>query len=261
MTARLLAPASLIALLLGMWEGAVRAFRVPAYILPPPSRIFATFGTSLPLLAHHGAVTLAEILLGLLLATGFGVLLALALHASPSLERALRPFLLASQMIPVFAIAPLLVVWLGYGMGPKVVVTALIGFFPIAVNEWDGLRTAGAESIDLLRSMGATRRQLLVKLLFPASLPSFFSGLKVAATLSVVGATIGEWVGARRGLGFLMLESNARLRVDLVFASILMLTLVGLLLYAALRIIESRALRWKRSAHEVRAAAAGHDGG
>ena len=261
MTARVLAPASLIVLLLGLWEGAVRAFRVPAYILPPPSRIFATFGTSLPLLAHHGAVTLAEILLGLLLATGFGVLLALALHASPSLERALRPFLLASQMIPVFAIAPLLVVWLGYGMGPKVVVTALIGFFPIAVNEWDGLRTAGAESIDLLRSMGATRRQLLVKLLFPASLPSFFSGLKVAATLSVVGATIGEWVGARRGLGFLMLESNARLRVDLVFASILMLTLVGLLLYAALRIIESRALRWKRSAHEVRAAAAGHDGG
>ncbi len=261
MTARVLAPASLIVLLLGLWEGAVRAFRVPAYILPPPSRIFATFGTSLPLLAHHGAVTLAEILLGLLLATGFGVLLALALHASPSLERALRPFLLASQMIPVFAIAPLLVVWLGYGMGPKVVVTALIGFFPIAVNEWDGLRTAGAESIDLLRSMGATRRQLLVKLLFPASLPSFFSGLKVAATLSVVGATIGEWVGARRGLGFLMLESNARLRVDLVFASILMLTLVGLLLYAALRIIESRALRWKRSAHEVRAAATGHGGG
>ena len=261
MTARILAPASLIVLLLGLWEGAVRAFRVPAYILPPPSRIFATFGTSLPLLAHHGAVTLAEILLGLLLATGFGVLLALALHASPSLERALRPFLLASQMIPVFAIAPLLVVWLGYGMGPKVVVTALIGFFPIAVNEWDGLRTAGAESIDLLRSMGATRRQLLVKLLFPASLPSFFSGLKVAATLSVVGATIGEWVGARRGLGFLMLESNARLRVDLVFASILMLTLVGLLLYAALRIIESRALRWKRSAHEVRAAATGHGGG
>ena len=261
MTARVLAPASLIALLLGLWEGAVRAFRVPTYIFPPPSRIFAAFGTNLPLLAHHGVVTLAEILLGLLFAAVFGVLLALALHASPSLERALRPFLLASQMIPVFAIAPLLVVWLGYGMGPKVVVTALIGFFPIAVNEWDGLRTAGAESIDLLRSMGATRRQLLVKLLFPASLPSFFSGLKVAATLSVVGATIGEWVGARRGLGFLMLESNARLRVDLVFASILMLTLVGLLLYAALRIIESRVLRWKRSAHEVRAAATGHGGG
>jgi putative hydroxymethylpyrimidine transport system permease protein len=255
MTARVLAPASLIALFLGLWEGAVRAFRVPPYLLPPPSRIFSAFGTNFALLAHHGAVTLAEILLGLLLATVLGVLLALALHASPSLERALRPFLLASQMIPVFAIAPLLVVWLGYGMGPKVVITALIGFFPIAVNEWDGLRTAGAESVDLLRSMGATRQQLLVKLLFPASLPSFFSGLKVAATLSVVGATIGEWVGARRGLGFLMLESNARLRLDLVFASILMLTLVGLLLYAALRIIERRVLRWKRSAGDVRAAA------
>lgn len=243
---RIIAPASLIAILLGLWEGAVRAFHVPAYILPPPSQIFAAFGVNFGLLAHHGAVTLAEILLGLLAATVFGILLALALHASTSLERALRPFLLASQMIPVFAIAPLLVVWLGYGIGPKVIVTALIGFFPIAVNEWDGLRTASPESIDLLRSMGATRRQLLVKLLFPASLPSLFSGLKVAATLSVVGATIGEWVGARRGLGFLMLESNARLRVDVVFASILMLTLLGLLLYAALRIIERRATRWKR---------------
>ncbi|MCX6092189.1 MAG: ABC transporter permease [Candidatus Bipolaricaulota bacterium] len=248
MTGRIWIPASLIAAILGLWEGAVRAFHVPFYLLPPPSRILLTFVTQFPTLAHHGAITLAEIVLGLAIATAFGLLLALALHASPSFERALRPFMLASQMIPVFAIAPLLVVWLGYGIWPKVVVTALIGFFPVAVSEWDGLRTAGGGARDLLRSMGATRRQLLTKLLLPASLPSFFSGLKVAATLSVVGATIGEWVGARRGLGFLMLESNARLRVDLVFASILMLTLVGLLLYAALRIIERHVLRWREPA-------------
>jgi putative hydroxymethylpyrimidine transport system permease protein len=261
MTARILAPTFLLAALLGLWEAAVRAFQVPAYLLPPPSRIFAAFGTHFSILAGHGAVTLVEILVGLALATVLGFLLALALHASPSLERALRPFLLASQIIPVFAIAPLLVVWLGYGIGPKVVVTALIGFFPVAVSEWDGLQSAGQDAVDLLRSMGATRRQLLAKLLIPTSLPSFFSGLKVASTLSVVGATIGEWVGARRGLGFLMLESNARLRVDLVFASILMLTLVGLLLYAGLRIIERRALRWRRSAHEVRPASARPGGG
>ncbi len=241
-------PASLILAFLALWEGAVRAFHVPSYILPTPSRVFVAFGTHFSTLARHGATTLAEIVLGLALATLLGFLLAVALFHSRSLERGLRPFIVASQMIPVFAIAPLLVVWLGFGIWPKVVVTTLIGFFPVLISELDGLRTAKRETIDLLLSMGATRRQLLTKLLLPASLPSLFSGLKLAATLSVVGATIGEWVGARRGLGLLMLESNARLRVDVVFAAIFMLTLIGLLLFFMLRIIERRALRWRDSA-------------
>jgi ABC-type nitrate/sulfonate/bicarbonate transport system permease component len=248
MIGRILIPTSFAALLLGVWELAVRHFGVPVYILPPPSRIAITFFTRFPMLARHGATTLGEILLGLAVAALAGFLLALALHASRSLERALRPFIVASQMVPVFAIAPLLVVWLGYGVWPKVVVTALIGFFPVVVSQLDGLRAARHEMIDLLLSMGATRRQLLTKLLLPASLPSLFSGLKLAATLSVVGATVGEWVGARRGLGYLMLESNARLHVDIVFASILMLTLIGLLLFSALRIIERWALRWREPA-------------
>jgi ABC-type nitrate/sulfonate/bicarbonate transport system permease component len=256
MIGRLLIPTSFATLLLGVWELAVRSFGVPVYILPPPSRIAITFFTRFPMLARHGATTLGEISLGLALAASFGFLLAIALHHSRSLERGLRPFIVASQMVPVFAIAPLLVVWLGYGVWPKVVVTALIGFFPVVVSELDGLRAASRETIDLLLSMGATRRQLLTKLLLPASLPSLFSGLKLAATLSVVGATIGEWVGARRGLGYLMLESNARLHVDLVFASILMLTLIGLLLFGALRIIERRALRWRDSAFTGRSASA-----
>lgn len=242
---RVLLPPLAIALALALWEGAVRVVHIAPYILPPPSRVFAAFGANLATLSLHGATTLVEIALGLAAASLCGFAIALLLHASPSVERAARPFLVASQMVPVFAIAPLLVVWLGYGIWPKVVVTALIGFFPIAVAESDGLRTASPGAVDLLLSMGATRRQILTKLLIPASLPALFSGLKVAATLSVVGATIGEWVGARRGLGFLMLEANARLRVDLVFASILALTLVGLLLYLALRIIERHALRWR----------------
>jgi putative hydroxymethylpyrimidine transport system permease protein len=250
---KILIAAAWIVVLLGAWEAAVRLAHVPPYILPPPSRVAATFASQFPTLARHGATTLAEIALGLSIAGVLGFALAVALHASPSFERAARPFLLASQMVPVFAIAPLLVLWLGYGIWPKVVVAALIGFFPVAVSELDGLRSAGAGSTDLLRAMGATRCQLLTKLLIPASLPSLFSGLKLAATLSVVGATIGEWVGARRGLGFLMLEANARLRVDLVFASILTLTLVGLLLYLALRIIERRALRWREPISSARA--------
>ncbi len=246
MIGRVLVPVSLIAALLAVWEAAVRAFRVAPYILPPPSRIVATFVTQFPTLARHASATLSEIALGLAFAATLGFLLAVLLFHSRSLERGLRPFVVASQMIPVFAIAPLLVVWLGFGIWPKVIVTALIGFFPVFISELDGLSSAKQEAVDLLLAMGATRRQLLVKLLLPASLPSLFSGLKLAATLSVVGATIGEWVGARRGLGLLMLESNARLRVDLVFAAVLMLTLIGLLLYAVLRIIERRALHWRQ---------------
>ncbi len=245
MTARrFLVPAFLFLGALALWEVGVRVFAVPAYILPPPTRIFETFFVQFPLLLGHAGITLAEILLGLLLGGAGGVGLAVLLFYSDGLRRAVEPFIIASQMVPVFAIAPLLIVWLGYGLWPKVVVSALIGFFPVAVSALDGLRSTRSDMVDLFRTMGASRRQTLGKLLLPAALPSLFSGLKIAATLSVVGATIGEWVGARRGLGYLMLQSNARLRVDLVFAAILMLTLIGLSLFAGFQIIERRVLYW-----------------
>ena len=241
------APLVLLLAMLAVWEGSVRLFDLPHYILPPPSRIAAAFVSHFSSLLHHAAVTLAEIVLGLFLGGVGGFGLALAVFYSPVLERALYPLIIASQMIPVFAIAPLLIVWMGYGLWPKATVAALIGFFPVVVNASDGLRAPNEESVELFRSLGATRWQLLLKLRLPASLPTLFAGLKVAVTLSVVGATIGEWVGAHRGLGYLMLQSNALLRVDLVFAAILMLSVLGLLLFGALRIIERRALRWRRS--------------
>jgi len=244
---RFAAPLVLLLVLLAVWEGSVRLFDLPHYILPPPSRIAAAFVSHFSSLLHHAAVTLAEIVLGLLLGGVGGFGLALAVFYSPVLERALYPLIIASQMIPVFAIAPLLIVWMGYGLWPKATVAALIGFFPVVVNASDGLRAPNEESVELFRSLGATRWQLLLKLRLPASLPTLFAGLKVAVTLSVVGATIGEWVGARQGLGYLMLQSNALLRVDLVFAAILMLSVLGLLLFGALRIIERRALRWRSS--------------
>ena len=240
------APLVLLLALLAVWEGSVRLFDLPYYILPPPSRIATTFVSHFSSLLHHAAVTLAEIVLGLFLGGVGGFGLALAVFYSPVLERALYPLIIASQMIPVFAIAPLLIVWMGYGLWPKATVAALIGFFPVVVNASDGLRAPNEESVELFQSLGATRRQLLLKLRVPASLPTLFAGLKVAVTLSVVGATIGEWVGARQGLGYLMLQSNALLRVDLVFAAILMLSVLGLLLFGALRIIERRTLRWRR---------------
>ena len=239
------APVALLVLLLAVWEGAVWLLGVPHYILPAPSRIAVAFGSHFSGLLHHAATTLAEIVLGLILGGIGGFGLAVAVFYSSILERALYPLIIATQMIPVFAIAPLLIVWMGYGLWPKATVAALIGFFPVVVNVSDGLRSPNEETVELFRSLGATRRQIFVKLRLPASLPTLFAGVKVAATLCVVGATIGEWVGAHRGLGYLMLQSNALLRVDLVFAAIGMLSILGLLLFGTVRIIERRVLHWR----------------
>jgi len=241
----ILAPILLVVFLLAVWQVTVTILDTPRYILPAPTAILRAFINHFSMLLHHAATTLAEIALGLVLGGLAGFVLAVAILYSPILERALYPLIVTSQMVPVFAIAPLLIVWMGFGLWPKATVAALIGFFPVAVNASDGLRAPSAEAIELFRSMGANRGQILWKLRLPASLPTLFAGLKVATTLCVVGATIGEWVGASRGLGYLMLQSNALLRVDVVFAAILMLSGLGLLLIGGLRIIERRLLRWR----------------
>lgn len=249
---RVLAPLLLLLLLLGIWEISVHWFDVKPFILPAPSQVLAAFADNLSMLMWHGAVTFSEILLGLLLGGLGGVLLAIVVFYSSLLDKALYPLIIGSQMIPVFAIAPILIVWMGYGLWPKVTVAALISFFPLVVNVSDGLREPTEEAVDLFRSLGATRRQIFWKLRLPASLPTLFSGLKVSATLSVVGATIGEWVGSHQGLGYLMLQSNARLRMSLVFAAIGMLAILGLLLFVAIRIIEQRVVHWRSPKAEAR---------
>ena len=243
---RIVAPALLLAVLFVAWELTVRTVHVPGYILPPPSRIVATFFLQFGMLWPHILVTVAEVVYGLFLGSALGLLLAMAIVYVPVIEWAVHPLIIASQMIPVFAIAPLLIVWLGYGLWPKVIVTALICFFPIVVNGVDGLRSANEETLELFRSLGASRWQTFIKLRWPGSLPALFSGWKIGATLSVVGATIGEWIGATRGLGYLMRQSNALLRVDVVFAAILALAFVGLLLFGIIRIIERLVLRWRQ---------------
>jgi len=249
---RVLAPLVLLLLLLGIWELSVHWFDVKPFILPAPSQVLGTFIDNFSLLSWHGAVTFLEIILGLLIGSLGGILLAIVVFYSPILDKALYPLIIGSQMIPVFAIAPILIVWMGYGMWPKVTVAALISFFPLVVNVSDGLREPTEEAVDLFRSLGSTRQQIFWKLRLPASLPTLFSGLKVSATLAVVGATIGEWVGSHQGLGYLMLQSNARLRMDLVFAAIFMLALLGLFLFGALRIIERRVVHWRASQADVR---------
>ncbi len=241
---RYVATLAVLGISFALWEAGVRLFHVAPYILPPPSRIISVFYTHFPLLLGHASATLIEVALGLLFGALGGFALAVLIFYSRTLEHALYPLIIASQMIPVFAIAPLLIIWFGYGLWPKVTVAGLIVFFPIVVNTVDGLRSVNEETIDVLRSLDATRVQIFAYVRLPASLPSLFSGLKVGVTLSVVGATIGEWVGAKKGLGYLMIQSNALLRTDLVFAAILMLSLLGLLLFALVRIMESRFLRW-----------------
>lgn len=239
-------PAVLLAAIFGLWEWGVRTFGIPFYILPAPSRITTLLVTERALLAGEAAVTLLEIFLGFGIALVMGIGLALLIFASRTVERAVYPLVIASQTVPVFAIAPLLIVWLGYGMLSKVAMAALIVFFPIVVNTVDGLRAADPDIINLLLILGATPAQVLVKLRAPAALPFVFSGIRIAVATSVIGAVIGEWVGATQGLGFLMIHANAQLHIDLVFAAIAMLSLMAVGLFLAVSGIEWLVLPWRR---------------
>ncbi|MEW6266955.1 MAG: ABC transporter permease [Thermodesulfobacteriota bacterium] len=236
------------ALLVGVglvWEAAVRQWEIPAYILPGPGLIFQVMWRRLDLLAGHALVTLAEMLLGLSLAVAAGFILALLIQASRTLERTLMPLVIASQTIPVFAIAPLLILWFGYGLGSKVVMAAIIVFFPIVINTVDGLRAADPDVLTLMKILEASPWQTLVKVRLPAALPFVFSGLKIAVSVSVIGAVIGEWVGARSGLGFLMIQANAQLQVALVFGAIFWLSVMGLGLYLIVAALERLAVPWR----------------
>ncbi|HET9001296.1 MAG TPA: ABC transporter permease [bacterium] len=239
-------PAVLLAAIFGLWEWGVRTFGIPFYILPAPSRIATLVVTERALLAGEAAVTLLEIFLGFGIALVMGIGLALLIFASRTVERAVYPLVIASQTVPVFAIAPLLIVWLGYGMLSKVAMAALIVFFPIVVNTVDGLRAADPDIINLLLILGATPAQVLVKLRAPAALPFVFSGIRIAVATSVIGAVIGEWVGATQGLGFLMIHANAQLHIDLVFAAIAVLSLMAVGLFLAVSGIEWLVLPWRR---------------
>ena len=244
--ARVAYPLGLIVLVLLAWETGVRSLDVPHYILPSPSLVASTLVAKRAIFAKHTAVTLAEVAGGAALGITFGLAIGLAMYAFVPLERALYPLLVASQNVPVFAIAPLLVVWFGYGFFSKVVMAAIIVFFPVTVSMLDGLKRTDPDLVRLLRTMGARPGQILWRLRLPAALPTLFSGLKLSAVYATVGAVIGEWVGAGAGLGYLMLSANAQLRVAEVFGAIVCLTPIGLLLLGAVTLAERLLLPWQR---------------
>ncbi len=234
-----------IFLVLAAWETICRVLSIPDFILPTPLRIVTVAVVQADLLLPHAAVTAVEVLAGILMSLMVAVPLSIAMFAHPAAENAIAPFLVASQAVPVFAVAPLLVIWLGYGMASKVLMAAVIIFFPITVNLLEGLKGCDQEFRVLFRLMGAGFWQTLRLLYWPWALPHFFAGLKVGVSVATIGAVIGEWVGAQQGLGYLMIQANARLKVDVVFAAILWLSAMGLSLWVFVGFLEKRVITWK----------------
>jgi NitT/TauT family transport system permease protein len=240
-----------ILVFLVVWEVGVWVSKAPAYLLPGPIEIFQTFIKEFPRLAFHGWVTLYEMLLGYALAVAVAIPLAIAITSSERFDRFAMPTLLFFQVVPKVAVAPLFLVWFGVGALPKVLVAFLISFFPIVIDAAVGLRSMSAEMRDLARSMGATRMQVFARFRLPTSLPYLFSGLKVAATLAVAGAVVGEFVGADKGLGYLLLVTNSNLETALMFATLFALTIIGLLFFYAVELLEALLIPWHVT-HRVR---------
>lgn len=237
------------ALAVAGWQLLVWATAVPPFILPGPARVAATLVEQHQLILQHAAVTVTEVLLGIALGTLLGALTALQLMMSRTALRLVLPLLVFSQAVPVFALAPLLTLWLGYGLGSKVAMAVLIIYFPVTSNFLDGLRHSDDSLVEMARSFGATGRQLLFRIRLPAALPSLGSGLRLAAVYAPIGAVIGEWVGASQGLGYLMLLANGRAKTDLMFAALLVLALFTVLLHKAVgRLADHLARRAKGQA-------------
>jgi len=227
------------------WEAVCRVFDVPTYLLPPPSDVFALMAQRTDLLFYHATVTSGEILLGFFLSIIVGVVLALLITNYRIFERSVYPLLIVSQAVPKAALAPIFIVWFGLGWEPKVVVVVLIAFFPIVIDLVAGIRSVPTSMHKLAKSMGASRFDTMRRFIVPHALPHFFSGLKVAITLSVSGAIIGEFVGADRGLGYLLLFANGQLDTNLLFASIIILSLLGVILFYLLLAVEHLCMPWR----------------
>ncbi len=247
---RALPPLLLAAVVIGLWELAAQtgwladALGLRDFVVPAPSEIASALWANRSLLAENAWVTLREVIGGFALALVCGVAIAVLEHLSPLARRAVHPFTVASQAIPLVVIAPVLVVWLGFGIAPKILIIALICFFPICVNTLDGLATADAEQRKLMRSIGAGRMQTLRLLEAPTALPYLFSGAKVAIAVAVIGAVFGEWAGSDSGLGHLIQIDNGQFEVARLFATTLVLGAMAVLLFGALALLERRLAWW-----------------
>lgn len=251
--ARIAAPLALIVALLGIWEVLAQTgvladgLGLDSFLVPAPSEIATSLWESRSLLADNAWVTIREVFAGFAAALLAGIALAAVLHLSPVLRRALYPLIVASQTVPIVVVAPIFVVWFGFGIGPKVAVIALICFFPIVVNALDGLATTEPDQRKLMRSLGAGRLRTFRELEAPTALPFLLSGAKIAVAVAVIGAVFGEWAGSDSGLGHLMLLDNGQLEVARLFASVVVLSAIAIALFGLLSLAERHIAWWGKS--------------
>jgi len=230
--------------LLAVWATVSKTSGIQTFLLPTPKSVAIALWEQRGMLASSTATTLTETALGLLLGTILGAVSALAIVYSPFMQRWLMPLLLISQAIPVFALAPLLVLWFGFGMASKVVMAIIVIFFPITAAFSDGLRRTDLGFLDLARTMNASPLSILSHVRLPAAMPAFASGLRVATAIAPIGAVVGEWVGASSGLGYVMLNANARIETDVMFAALFVLALMAISLWVLVDRVLKRLLFW-----------------
>lgn len=228
-----------------IWQAIVIVFQLPNYILPGPWLVFKTWYLQFNLLFQQTIPTFIETLLGLFFGSLIGIITAILMSYIPPVRKWVMPLLLVSQALPTFAIAPLLVIWFGYGLSSKIVTTILMLFFPVTSAFFDGLRRTDPAWLDLAHTMNASRWKILWHIRIPAALPALATGLRVATAIAPIGAVIGEWVGASSGLGFLMLNANARMQIDLMFAALFNIILMSLILYFIVDKLLRFAISWQ----------------
>lgn len=235
---------ALIATVLLLWQGLIWLGGIPPFLLPSPAAVAEALWLNRAEIARNAGFTLLEVMLGFTLGAGLGAALAVAMGFSARLTGILRPILTFSQTIPVFALAPILTLWLGFGIAPKIAMTVLIVFFPVTAAFLDGLTRTPQAALDLAQVMGASRARIMWHLRIPAALPSLATGLRLAAVYAPIGAVIGEWVGGARGLGALMIHANGRMKTDLVFAALLVLSVLTVVFARLVALAVARV--WRR---------------
>ncbi|CAM2999407.1 ABC transporter permease [Paenibacillus sediminis] len=238
-------PLTAVLLFLLLWQVATSFFHIEKWILPSPLNIGHELLAGAPSLRDHTMATLKLTLIGFGIGTAFGLLVACLLHVIPVLKSALYPLMILSQNIPTIALAPLLMIWFGFGLLPKIIVITLVCFFPVAVAAMDGLLRTDRTMMNYMQMIGASRGQIFWKLELPHALPSIFSGLKIAATYSVMGAVVAEWIGADKGIGYYMVLQKSAFRTDRMFVAILIIVALSLLMVSCIALLEKWLVRWK----------------
>lgn len=231
-------PFLVVAVILLIWEAAVRIWDVPVYVLPAPSAVFATFAAEFSTLCYHGGVSFIEALTGMVISLVVAFFIAIAMDALPAFKNSVYPILVVTQTVPVIVLAPIFIIYMGFGYAPKILTVVLMCFFPIVVSFCDGMAQVDPGYVDLMRTYGAGKGQIYRLVKIPFAMPSLISGLKVAATYSISGAVVGEWIAAQSGLGYYLLRAKNAYMLDKVFASVLMIVLLSLVMNGLVRILD-----------------------